>query len=130
METKFIYRQLQGDEKKYYFLLCLVGLVVLIGAISAYYMETNGHHVTGMNNHVVWGMPHVFAIFLIIAASGALNVASISSVFGKTLYKPLARLSGLLSIALLVGGLVVLVLDLACADVDFDFVDFAEFVVD
>jgi Ni/Fe-hydrogenase subunit HybB-like protein len=116
METKFIYRQLQGDEKKYYFLLCLVGLVVLIGAISAYYMETNGHHVTGMNNHVVWGMPHVFAIFLIIAASGALNVASISSVFGKTLYKPLARLSGLLSIALLVGGLVVLVLDLGRPD--------------
>ena len=116
MATKFIYRQLQGNEIKYYLFLCLVGLGTLIGGISAYYMETNGHHVTGMNNHVVWGMPHVFAIFLILAASGALNVASISSVFGKILYTPLARLSGLLAIALLIGGLAVLVLDLGRPD--------------
>jgi Ni/Fe-hydrogenase subunit HybB-like protein len=58
------------------------------------------------------GIPHVFAVFLIVAASGALNVASIASVFGRQLYKPLARLSGLLSITLLAGGLAVLVLDL------------------
>ena len=56
----------------------------------------HGHIVTGMNNQIVWGMPHVFAIFLIVAASGVLNVASIASVFGKTAYKPLAPLSGLL----------------------------------
>ena len=40
-------------------------------------MEEHGHIVTGMTNQVVWGLPHVFAIFLIVAASGALNVASI-----------------------------------------------------
>jgi molybdopterin-containing oxidoreductase family membrane subunit len=55
-------------------------------------------------------------VFLIVAASGALNVASISSVFNKTAYKPLARLSALLAIALLVGGLMVLVLDLGQPD--------------
>ena len=43
----------------------------------------HGHIVTGMNNQVVWGMPHVFAMFMIVAASGALNVASIGSVFGQ-----------------------------------------------
>jgi len=69
-----------------------------------------------MNNQIVWGMPHVFAVFLIVAASGALNIASISSVFHKTAYKPLARLSGLLALALLVGGLMVLVLDLGRPD--------------
>jgi molybdopterin-containing oxidoreductase family membrane subunit len=69
-----------------------------------------------MTNSVVWGTPHVFAVFLIVAASGALNVASISSVFGKTAYKPLGRLSGLLAAALLVGGLLVLVLDLGRPD--------------
>jgi molybdopterin-containing oxidoreductase family membrane subunit len=114
--TKTIFRELKGNEPKYYFVLGLVGLVALIGVFSAYYMETNGHHVTGMNNQIVWGVPHVFAIFLIVAASGALNVASIGSVFGKTAYKPLARLSGLLAIALLVGGLMVLVLDLGRPD--------------
>jgi molybdopterin-containing oxidoreductase family membrane subunit len=79
-------------------------------------MEHNGHWVTGMNNQVVWGMPHVFAIFLIVAASGALNVASIGSVFGKKMYKPLAPLSALLAVALLLGGLTVLVLDLGRPD--------------
>ena len=54
----------------------------------------------------------VFAVFLIVAASGALNVASIASVFRQSIYKPLARLSGLLAISLLVGGLAILVLDL------------------
>ncbi|MCB1871150.1 MAG: polysulfide reductase NrfD, partial [Gammaproteobacteria bacterium] len=75
-------------------------------------MEHSGHWVTGMSNQVVWGLPHVFAIFLIVAASGALNVASIGSVFGGPLYKPLGRFSGLLAIGLLAGGLVVLLLDL------------------
>ena len=51
----------------------------------------------------------LFAIFLIIAASGVLNIASISSVFNIKIYKPLARLSALLAIALLTGGLIVLV---------------------
>ncbi|MCW9031931.1 MAG: polysulfide reductase NrfD, partial [Gammaproteobacteria bacterium] len=63
-----------------------------------------------------WGLPHVFAVFLIVAASGALNVASISSVFGKTAYKPLAPLSTLVALALLAGGLMVLVLDLGRPD--------------
>ena len=65
-----------------------------------------------MSNQVVWGLPHVFAIFLIVAASGALNLASMASVFGKQAYKPLARFSAILAIALLVGGLAILLLDL------------------
>jgi molybdopterin-containing oxidoreductase family membrane subunit len=64
----------------------------------------------------VWGLPHVFAVFLIVAASGALNVASIGSVFGKTEYKPFAPLSALLALALLLGGLTILLLDLGRPD--------------
>ncbi len=90
----------------------MLGALVLAGLGATWYMEHHGHYVTGMSNRIVWGMPHVFAIFLIVAASGVLNVASIASVFGRELYKPLARLSGLLAITLLAGGLAVLVLDL------------------
>ncbi len=96
--------------------LIAVAAVAVVGLLSAWYMEHNGHWVTGMNNQIVWGMPHVFAVFLIVAASGALNIASIGSVFGKTPYKPLARLSGLLAVSLLAGGLAVLVLDLGRPD--------------
>ena len=105
-----------SDGKGYFALLGILGAIVAVGLGAVWHMEHEGHWVTGMDNQVVWGMPHVFAIFLIVAASGALNVASISSVFRKDFYKPLARLSALLSIALLVGGLVVLVLDLGRPD--------------
>ncbi len=92
-------------------------LLVLAAAAAAFWaMEHHGHIITGMDNQIVWGLPHVFAVFLVVAASGALNVASMASVFGKTEFKPLAPLSGLLAIALLLGGLAVLLLDLGRPD--------------
>ncbi|MGB5439260.1 MAG: NrfD/PsrC family molybdoenzyme membrane anchor subunit [Gammaproteobacteria bacterium] len=109
------FREIEGGLP-FYMLVGFIGLFVLAGLGAAYYMEHNGHWVTGMSNQIVWGTPHVFAVFLIVAASGALNVASISSVFSKSAYKPLARLSGLLAITLLAGGLAVLVLDLGRPD--------------
>lgn len=110
------FRELDGVGSRYWVLLGVIALFAALGLGAAYYMEHHGHIVTGMNNSVVWGMPHVFAVFLIVAASGALNVASIASVFGKLSYKPLAPLSGLLAIALLAGGLTVLMLDLGRPD--------------
>ncbi len=106
------FRTLEGTSIGYWALLAALGAIVALAAGAAYYMEHEGHWVTGMTNQIVWGTPHVFAVFLIVAASGALNAASISSAFGRADYKPLARLSGLLAITLLIGGLAVLVLDL------------------
>ncbi|MDJ0957855.1 MAG: polysulfide reductase NrfD [Arenicellales bacterium] len=100
----------------YWMLLVVLSVFLGAGLMAANYMEHEGHWITGMTNQIVWGMPHVFAIFLIVAASGALNVASLGSVFNIDQYKPLARISGLLAIALLIGGLVVLVLDLGRPD--------------
>lgn len=106
------FEQLDGHSRGYFTLLGVLGLFVLAGLLAAHHMDLEGHHVTGMSNQVVWGLPHVFAVFLIVAASGALNVASLSSVFSRDIYKPLARLSGLLAVTLLIGGLTILVLDL------------------
>nr|VFJ91216.1 MAG: prokaryotic molybdopterin-containing oxidoreductase family, membrane subunit [Candidatus Kentron sp. LFY]VFJ98379.1 MAG: prokaryotic molybdopterin-containing oxidoreductase family, membrane subunit [Candidatus Kentron sp. LFY] len=110
------YVEIEGHSIGYWALLSFLGMLILAGLGASYYMEHNGHWITGMSNQIVWGAPHVFAVFLIVAASGALNVASVASVFGKSAYKPLSRLSGILAIALLVGGLVVLVLDLGRPD--------------
>ena len=104
------------EEGLFYLLVAIGGLVTVVGLAAALYMEHSGHVVTGMNNQVVWGIPHVFAIFLIVAASGVLNVASIGSVFGKSLYKARAPLSGLLAIVMLAAGLMVIMLDLGRAD--------------
>jgi len=107
---------MQFKNRLFYALIAAGGLVVLMGLFAAHLMEEHGHVITGMNNQIVWGLPHVFAIFMIVAASGVLNVASIGSVFGKPVYKARAPLSGLLSIALLAGGLTVLMLDLGRPD--------------
>ncbi len=104
-------------EIRYFYLLLAVGLLVVFGGlIAAHWMESRGHIVSGMNNQIVWGLPHVFAIFMIVSASGVLNVASVGSVFGRHVYKARAPLAGLLSIALLAGGLMVLMLDLGRPD--------------
>lgn len=93
-----------------------LGFLVLIGLASSAYMEHEGHYVTGMNNQIVWGLPHIFAVTLIVIASGVLNIASMSSAFNKKLYKPLAPLSALFAISFLIAGLIILVLDLGRPD--------------
>jgi Ni/Fe-hydrogenase subunit HybB-like protein len=110
------FTEIKTSTPQYWGLLLLLAILTAVGIGAAHHMDVEGHHISGMNNQVVWGLPHVFAIFLIVAASGALNLASIASVFGKVEYKPLARFSAVLSIALLVGGLAVLLLDLGRPD--------------
>ena len=110
-----IYRELKATSGVWQMAVLLL-VFIAGGAFSVLYLEHHGHAPTGMNNQIVWGLPHVFAIFLIVAASGALNVASIASVFGQAAYKPMARFSSLLAITLLVGGLAIVVLDLGRPD--------------
>ncbi len=104
------------DIRNFWLLASFAVAITAVGLGAAYYMAMHGHIVSGMNNQIVWGLPHVFAIFMIVAASGVLNVASVGTVFGQPVYKKRAPLAGLLSIALLMGGLMVLMLDLGQPD--------------
>ncbi len=113
---KRIHYSLLEGRVGYYAALAILGAIAGAGLLAAWYMEHYGHVVTGMTNQIVWGMPHVFAVFLIVAASGVLNVASIGTVFERRPYKPLGRLSALMAVAVLAGGLMVLVLDLGRPD--------------
>ncbi len=116
MAESLIYRELGGTGTRYWRLLALLALPLALGAAAYFYIEHYGHIVTGMDNQIVWGMPHVFAVFLVVAATGVLNVAIAASVFGKAAYRPVAPLSALVSLALLVGGLALLMLDLGRSD--------------
>jgi Ni/Fe-hydrogenase subunit HybB-like protein len=116
MAETLVYRELGGTSARYWRLLALLAVPLALAAVSYFYIEHYGHIVTGMDNQIVWGMPHVFAVFLVVAATGALNVALAASVFGQTAYRPVAPLSALVSLALLAGGLAVLMLDLGRSD--------------
>jgi len=115
LDTHRYQNLIAGQASYWLFVLCCCVFIV-IGAYCALSVEHVGHIITGMNNHVVWGLPHVFAVSLIVSASGALNAASFSSVFNNPIYKPFARFSVVLAISLLIGGLLVLVLDLGRPD--------------
>ena len=114
--SKIIFTKFIIKPKLFWFIFGLLGFLVLIGFASSHHMENEGHYVTGMTNQIVWGLPHIFAVLLIVISSGVLNIASLSSVFNKELYKPLAPLSSLLAIAFLIAGLAILVLDLGRPD--------------
>ncbi len=75
---KTIYFQNIRAGRAFWLALALVAAMMLAGLGAAHHMESAGHWVTGMNNQVVWGIPHVFAVFLIVGASGVLNTASIA----------------------------------------------------
>lgn len=106
------FKELEGRSPQFFMLMIVLAAMAAAGVLSALYMHHEGHIVTGMTNRIVWGTPHVFAVFLIVAASGALNIASIASVFGRSIYKPLSPLSMVMSMTILVGGLAILILDL------------------
>ncbi len=116
MSSTVCFDQQRCKSKQFWTLLGAGGLVMLGTLFAFFTLEHHGHVLTGMSNQIVWGLPHVFAVFLIVGASGVLNVASIGSVFGKKLYKARAPLSGMLALAMLAGGLAVLVLDLGRPD--------------
>lgn len=114
--SAIVHRELQARGWRFYGPLAALAALIAAGFAAFVHMDVNGHIVTGMDNQIVWGMPHVFAVFLIVAASGSLNVASVASVFGRLAYKPLARFSALVALALLAGGLAILVADLGRPD--------------
>ena len=116
MASAASYVETQSRPAAFWGLLALGGLFMLAAFGAFLHFEHNGHVVTGMDNQIVWGIPHVFAVFLIVAASGVLNVASIGTVFGKPVYKARAPLSGLLALAMMAGGLAVLAADLGRPD--------------
>ncbi|MEE8495229.1 MAG: NrfD/PsrC family molybdoenzyme membrane anchor subunit [Xanthomonadales bacterium] len=113
---RIIYSEIEGRSTAFRILVLVLGALVLAAMYGVFFGEDGGHSGSGANNQVVWGVADVFAMFLIVSASGALNVAIISSVFRKTLYKPLERLSCLLAIALLLGGMMILMLELGRPD--------------
>ena len=103
-----------GAERPYPWLAALAGAAVLAaaGAATGAYLMTAGHHVTGLTTTVAWGLPHVFAITLILAGAGAFALAALAPGLAAD-GEAWGRLGTLASLGLLLGGLAVLGLDLA-----------------
>lgn len=110
------FTEIEGSSFGFWKLVVILGVLMLMGLGAFIAVEIGGHGITGMNNKIAWGVPHVFAISLLVMASGALNLGSMSTVFAVKQFKQFGRFSAFLAIALLAGGLAVLMLDLGRPD--------------
>ncbi len=109
---KITYEVLQLRSLYYYGMVSILCVLLLSAWGALQSMMEQGHVVTGMNNHVVWGILHVLAIGLIVMASGVLHITSLATLFKQDAYQPFTRLAAVLALAFLLSGLLLLAVDL------------------
>lgn len=106
------YSATSGKSKGYYAVV-LVTVALLLAGFAGFMMAYfEGHMMFGSNNAVPWGLPIIIAIYLIGLSAGSLILSSLTYVFGKEQYKPIARMAVYLAIALIFGALIAIAVDL------------------
>ncbi len=74
-------------------------LLILVGGVALYQQIVYGHVVTGMRDHVVWGLFIANFIFFIgISYAGAI-LSGMLYLFNVPWRRPIVRISGLLTVA-------------------------------
>jgi len=87
-------------------------LVALAGLVCFSLSYIFGHQMFGSSNVVPWGMPIVLAIYLIGLSAGSLILSSLTYVFGREEFRPIARMAVLLAIVLIFGAMISIAVDL------------------
>jgi Ni/Fe-hydrogenase subunit HybB-like protein len=121
MNKNIEFAKITSHVREFRTMLFIIFILLVIEFGAAFVASGFGQYVTGRDNQIVWGFPHVAAILLILSGAGVLNIASLASAFGRAFYKPLARLSATMAIALLSGGLIILAFDLGRLEILYAF---------
>jgi len=103
---------IEGKSGKYYLAVAVLAAVVFVGFICFAVAYVTGHQVFGSSNVIPWGMPIVLAIYLIGLSAGSLILSSLTYVFGREEFKPIARMAVFLAIVLIFGAMVSIAVDL------------------
>ena len=98
------YSSVEGKSKNYYLLVAVLGVLAVTGLVSFLVSYLQGHQVFGGSNVIPWGMPIVFLIYLIGLSAGSLILSSLTYVFGREEYKPIARMAVFLAVVLICSG--------------------------
>ena len=65
------------EQRLFWSIFLGLGFFVLLGIFCAHYMETEGHYITGMNNQIIWGLPHIFAVLEIRSSMEESNLSTL-----------------------------------------------------
>ena len=110
--AKIDFTSIGGKSRGYRLALLALGLLALSGLASFIVSYLEGHQLLGSSNVIPWGMPIVFLIYLIGLSAGSLILSSLTYVFGKEEYKPIARMAVYLAIVLIFGAMIFIFVDL------------------
>ena len=110
MENDFV--ALEGKSRGYYLVVALLVVVMLAGMTCFGLAYFTGHQVFGSSNAIPWGLPIVLAIYLIGLSAGSLILSSLTYVFGREEYKPIARIAVYLAVVLIFGAMISIAVDL------------------
>ncbi len=106
------YSAIEGKSRRYYLVVIILAVLALVGLISFSLSYVEGHQLFGSNNLIPWGMPIVLTIYLIGLSAGSLILSSLTYVFGREEYKPIARMAVFLAIVLIAGAMISIAVDL------------------
>ncbi len=106
------FSKIEGKSREFYALFVLLSIFSLIGLICFMVSYISGHHVLGSSSIIPWGMPITITIYFIGLSAGSLILSSLTYVFGKEEYRPIARLAVFLAIVLIFGAMIGIALDL------------------
>lgn len=106
------YSSAEGKSRSYFWLVAILAILALAGLASFAISYIEGHQVFGSNNLIPWGMPIVLTIYLIGLSAGSLILSSLTYVFGREEYKPIARMAVFLAIVLIFGAMISIAVDL------------------
>jgi len=106
------FSKIDGKSREFNILLILLAAFSVIGFICFMVSYISGHHVLGSSSIIPWGMPITITIYLIGLSAGSLILSSLTYVFGKEEYRPIARLAVFLAIILIFGAMIGIALDL------------------
>jgi len=103
---------LEGKSAGYRTAVVVLAVLALSGLVSFIISYIQGHQTFGSSNVIPWGMPIVLTIYLIGLSAGSLILSSLTYVFGREEYKPIARIAVFLAIVLIFGAMLSIAIDL------------------
>ncbi len=106
------YSSIEGKSRNYRLAVLVLGFVAMAGLVSFIISYILGHQTFGSSNSIPWGMPIVLAIYLIGLSAGSLILSSLTYVFGREEYRPVARMAVYLAIVLIFGAMLSIAVDL------------------
>ncbi len=110
MKADFV--NLEGTSKGYKIAVAALAVLSVTGLASFVISYIQGHQTFGGSNTIPWGLPIVFLIYLIGLSAGSLILSSLTYVFGKEEFRPIARVAVYLAIVLIFGALMFIAVDL------------------